>query len=44
MTTSLLLAALLAPAADPTPDERAKADAMIHKYLVAETERLSKNW
>ncbi len=42
MSASLLLA-LLVPAADPTPAELAKADAMIHKYLAAETTRLSKN-
>lgn len=41
--TPLVLAALLAPAADPTPEDRARADAMIHKYLTAETDRLSKN-
>lgn len=41
MSASLLLA-LLVPAADPTPAELAKADAMIHKYLAAETARLSK--
>ena len=42
MTPTLLLAMLL-PAADPTPEERAKGDTAIHKYLVAETERLSKS-
>src|SRR5262245_29171049 len=42
MSPSLLLAAtLMTPAADPTPDERAKADEAIHKYLTAETRRLS---
>jgi dienelactone hydrolase len=38
MTPSLLLAALLAPAADPKP-----GDAMIQKYLQAETARISRN-
>jgi len=41
MTPTLLLA-LLIPAADPTPEQRAKADTAIHKYLAAQTERLSK--
>ncbi len=45
MTPSLLLtAALLAPAADPTPAYTAKADEMIHRYLAAETEKLGKNF
>jgi dipeptidyl aminopeptidase/acylaminoacyl peptidase len=38
MTPSLLLAALLAPAADPKP-----GDVMIQKYLQAETARISQN-
>lgn len=42
--TALLVAALLAPAADPKPEDIAKADQMIHSYLRAETERLSKNF
>ncbi len=45
MTPSLLLAAaLLAPAADPSPADIAKADEMIHSYLKAEVDRLSKNF
>ena len=40
--TILLIAAMLA--ADPTPAELAKADEAIHKYLKAETERISKNF
>jgi dienelactone hydrolase len=42
--TALLVAAFLAPAADPKPEDIAKADQMIHSYLRAETERLSKNF
>jgi len=43
MSASLLLSAVLfVPGADPTPAELAKADEMIHKYLAAETARLSK--
>jgi dienelactone hydrolase len=42
--TALLVAALLVPAADPKPENIAKADQMIHSYLRAETERLSKNF
>ncbi len=41
MTSTLLLTALLAPAADPKPADTAAADAAIHKYLAAQTERLS---
>jgi dienelactone hydrolase len=45
MPPSLLLAAtLMTPAADPTPDDRAKADEAIHKYLAAETKRLSERF
>jgi dienelactone hydrolase len=42
--TALLAAALLAPAADPKPEDIAAADKMIHSYLAAETERLGKNF
>jgi dienelactone hydrolase len=45
MTPSVLLAAaLLAPSADPSPADIAKADEMIHSYLKAEVDRLSKNF
>jgi dienelactone hydrolase len=45
MTPSLLLtAALLVPAADPSPADIAKADEMIHTYLKAEVDRLGKNF
>lgn len=42
MTPTLLLATMLA--ADPTPAELAKADEAIHKYLTAETERISQKF
>jgi dienelactone hydrolase len=44
MIHRLLLSALLAPAADPAPADTAAADAAIHKYLVAETNRLSERF
>lgn len=41
MLPSLLLAAAaMTPAADPTPEQLAKADEAIHKYLAREVERL----
>jgi dienelactone hydrolase len=43
MSPSLLLAATLM-SADPTPEDRAKADEAIHKYLSAETKRLSERF
>jgi dienelactone hydrolase len=42
--TALLAAALLVPTADPKAEDIARADKMIHSYLRAETERLSKNF
>jgi len=40
----LLTAALMTPTADPTPEDRAKADEAIHKYLAAEVKRLSERF